>query len=107
MPFHDGPDPHQWPEAAPKMWDLVLDIEYLNRVIEVIDGPVAPEDEREHAEARDFLHGARSGQRAELARTILHSYRVELPELPTEAVGGTSGDSDGPGDRDHLRGVRG
>jgi hypothetical protein len=100
---HNGPDPHQWPEAAPEMWDLVLDVEYLNRIIEAMEGPVAVLDERVHAEARMFLHNARSGQRAELAGMILHAYRVKLPEEATEAVGGFHGDGDSTGNRDHLR----
>jgi hypothetical protein len=107
IPVHDGPDPHDWPEVAPKMWGLVLDIEVLNRVIEAIDGRVPLGLERVHGEAREFLNGSRETQRAELAVMVLHAFRVQLPEetagLPTEAVGGFHGDGDGPGDRDNLR----
>jgi hypothetical protein len=102
VPVHDGPDPHDWPDAAPKMWGLVLDIEYLNRIIEVLDGRVPDDAEAEHAEARSFLNESREAQRAVLSQMILHAYRVALPDLATEAVGGFRGDGNGPGDRDQL-----
>jgi hypothetical protein len=106
VPVHEGPDPHDWPAVAPRMWGLVLDIEYLDRIIAVLDGPVEPESAAVHGEARAFLDKSRRDQRADLAAMILHAYRVDPPgekqELPTEAVGGFSGDSDRPGDRDHV-----
>lgn len=106
IPVHEGPDAKDWPEAAPKLWGLVLNIEFLTRIIEALDGPVLPEDRRVHGEALEFMVQARHDQRAVLAGMILHAYKVRLPEeaadLPTEAVGGFSGDSDRPGDRDHV-----
>jgi hypothetical protein len=110
VPVHEGPDAKDWPDAAPKMWGMVLNIEFLNRIIEALDGPVAPEDGRVHGEAHEFLVQARKAERGALAETILHAYGVELleenPGLPTEAVGGSRGDGDSPGNRDHVRGVR-
>jgi hypothetical protein len=104
--FHDGPDPHDWPQQAPRMWGLVLDVEYLDRVIAVLDGPVAEGFEALRDETRGFLGRSREDQRAELAAMILRAYRVPLPggtEPPaTEAVGGFRGDGDSPGNRDHM-----
>jgi hypothetical protein len=106
VPVHDGPDAHEWPDVAPKMWGLVLDLEHLDRIIAALDGPVAPEDVPAHEEARSFLDKARLSQRADLAAMILHAYKVVMPEevadLPPEAVGGFRGDGNGPGDRDHV-----
>jgi hypothetical protein len=105
IPVHDGPDAHDWPEAAPKMWGLVLDLEYLDRIIAALDGPVLPEYGTAHEEARSFLDKARTDQRATLAAMILHAYRVKLPDeadTATEVVGGFHGDGDSTGDRDHL-----
>lgn len=106
IPVHEGPDPKDWEDQAPKMWAAVLNIETLNRVKEAI-GPFMPdEDERALGGTREFLHNALRDQRAELAAMILHAYKVLLPQevadLPTEAVGGFRGDGDGPGDRDHV-----
>jgi hypothetical protein len=105
-PKYDGPDPHQWMDKAPKILGLVLDIEMLDRTIKAINGGVPEGAELLHEAARDFLVKAREGQRAFLAEEILHTYRVQVPEEtaepPTEAVGGFRGDSDGPGDRDHV-----
>lgn len=110
VPVHEGPDAKDWPKSAPAMWGTVLNIEYLNRIIEALDGPVLREDRRAHEEAMEFFVQARHAERGALARMILDAYRVELPEEPdelaTEVVGGARGDSNRPGDRDHLRPVR-
>lgn len=110
VPVHEGPDARDWPKAAPAMWGAVLNIEYLNRIVEALDGPVLSADRQVHAEAMEFFVQARHAERANLARMILDAYQVDPPGeddgLATEAVGGFSGDSDGPGDRDHLRPVR-
>lgn len=104
--FHEGPDAKDWPKAAPALWGLVLNLEYLNRVIEALDGPVLAADRRVHGEALEFMVQARHAVRAELAEMILRSFRVPLPEEPgelaTEVTGGFRGDSDGPGNRDHV-----
>jgi hypothetical protein len=106
VPVHEGPDVKDWPKAAPRLWGLVLNLEYLDRVIEALDGPVLAEDRHVHSEALEFMVQARHAERAALAGMILHSFRVELPEEPddlaTEAVGGVRGNSAGPGDRDHV-----
>jgi hypothetical protein len=106
IPVHEGPDAKDWPEAAPRLWGLVLNIEFLTRIIEALDGPVLKEDRRVHGEALEFMVQARHEQRAVLAEMILHAYRVVLPEEPgelaTEVTGGFRGDGNGPGDRDHL-----
>lgn len=107
---HEGPDAKDWPKAAPALWGMVLNLEYLNRVIEALDGPVLAADRRVHGEALEFMVQARHAVRAELAAMILGSFRVRVPEEPgelaTEATGGFRGDSDSPGNRDHLRPVR-
>ena len=108
-PLHSGPDPHDWPKEEHRLWSAILDIEALGRAIEALEGPVFPADTQVHEEARMFLGNARKNQRALLAELVLSAYQVPAPEEPadlaTEAVGGIRGDSDRPGDRDHLRGV--
>lgn len=109
VPVHEGPDPKDWPDAAPQMWAAVLNIEALHRVSAAIGPWMQDEDERAMGGAREFVQNALRNQKAELAEMILHAYRVQLPEEPeqaTEAVGGFSGDGDGPGDRDHMRPVQ-
>ncbi len=78
-------------------------------MLELLDGKVA-RDAMPPAfeEARTLLRAIAAGCAASLAEAILAAYGVILPEEPdlaTEAVGGIRGDSDRPGDRDHLRGV--
>ena len=106
VPVHEGPDAREWPEAAPVLWALVENIEFLDRIIKALDGPVLAEDRRVHGEAMEFMVQARHSQRAVLSEMILHAYRVTLPREDdghaTEAVGGFSGDSDRPGDRDNV-----
>lgn len=108
-PLHNGPDPHDWPKEEHRLWNAVLDIEMLGRAIDALEGPVFPADTRVHEEARMFLGEARKSQRALLSELVLGAYQVSVPEEPddlaTEAVGGIRGDGNGPGDRDHLRGV--
>lgn len=110
VPIHEGPEPRELEDAAPKLWGAVLNIEALTRISAAV-GPYTPDevDERVLGGAREFLHNALQAQRFELSEMILQAYRVHLPDaapdLATEAVGGIRGDGDGPGDRDHLRGV--
>lgn len=106
VPVHEGADPHDWPKAEFRLWSAMLDIEALSRVIDAMEGPVETADQRTHTEARSLLESARQAQRGLLSDLVLGAFRVTLPEEPddlaTEAVGGTRGDGNGPGDRDHL-----
>lgn len=108
---HEGPDPKDWAAAAPGLWDALLNVEHLARAQAALNGRVPPDYRAAQQEARQFLGTAADAQRGELAELVLRAYRVRLPQpdeagLPTEAVGGFSGDSDGPGDGDHVRPVR-
>jgi hypothetical protein len=87
------------------MWGKVLNVEALTRILEAVEGAVVADLGPEVAEARSFLRASLDSERGELSAMILRAYHVELPqdpELPTEAVGGFRGDSDRPGNRDHV-----
>lgn len=112
VPVQEGPDPKDWPAAAHRLWDALLNVEHITRVQAALNGRVPPEHREQQQEARDFLTAAADAQRAELALAVLHTYGLKLPDPPEEAVlapevtGGFRGDGNGPGDRDHLRPVR-
>lgn len=111
VPVHEGPDPKDWPDAAPHMWGAMLNIEFLDRIIEALDGRIPEGTETVHGEVRAFLNFAREQQRADLARMVARAYHLRVPDEEaspaTEAVGGSGGDSTGEGNGDHLRRVQG
>lgn len=108
IPVHDGPDPRVWP-GRPDIWGPAEDLRQADAMLELLDGKVArdvfvPAFE----EARSLLRAITVECAGKLSAALLAAYGVILPEEPalaTEAVGGIRGDSDRPGDRDHLRGV--
>lgn len=103
---YNGADPRTWPQEERRLWGAMLDIEVLNRVIAALDGPVGDADVRFCDAAHEFLERGLRAQRGLLSELVLGAYEVVLPDEPaspaTEAVGGSSGDGDGPGDRDHM-----
>ena len=105
-PVHDGPDPRRWP-GREDIWPLAEDLRQADSMLELLDGKVARDGmPPAFDEARSLLRAIAAGCAGNLAVALLSAYGIpvpEEPELATEAVGGFRGDSDGPGDRDHLR----
>lgn len=79
VPAWDGPDPRDWP-ARPEIWDLVRDIETVDHVIGVMNGPIAQEGGPFYHEARRFLAQMGWQLRGELALVLLASYGVKAGE---------------------------
>lgn len=107
--FHDGPDPRDW-ERNSLLHMAVEDVRAADAMLELLNGTRPhPPMSRSYVEAQIFLDSIAVQAREELAAQILAAYKVTLPEEPaeraTEAVGGIRGDSNGPGDRDNLRGM--
>lgn len=109
VPVHEGPDPHRWP-GREDIWPLAEDLRRADEMLELLDGRVARDGmPPAFEEARSLLRAITAECAGKLAAALLAAYGVPLPENApeaTEAVGGFSGDSDGTGDRDHLRRVR-
>lgn len=109
-PLHDGPDPRDW-ERNSLLSMAAEDVRAADAMLDLLRGTrPRPEMTRGYTEALVFLESVTVQAREVLALQLLNAYKIALPEEPagppTEAVGGFSGDSDGPGDRDHLRRVR-
>jgi hypothetical protein len=109
-PVFDGPDPRTWP-GKDDIWRHAEDVRVADEVLDLLSGKVAQDGmSRAYEEARALVRHLASVSRENLAAALLDAYEVEVPEenpgLPTEAVGGSRGDGDSPGNRDHVRGVR-
>lgn len=111
VPLHDGPDPRDW--ARNSLLSMAAeDVRAADEMVELLRGKLPlPDMSRAYQEALSLLAAVGAQAREVLAVQLLSAYKVTLPgegaEPATEAVGGFSGDSDRPGDRDHVRRVRG
>jgi hypothetical protein len=105
VPVHDGPDPHGWP-GREDIWPLAEDLRQADAMLELLDGKVARDGmPAAFQEARSLLRAIAVECAGRLAVALLAAYGVPVPEtapLATEAVGGSRGDGDGKGNRDHL-----
>lgn len=105
-PLHEGPDPRGWP-GRDDIWPLSEDLRQAEAMLDLLDGKVARDGmPAAFEEARSLLRAIVAECAGRLAVALLSAYGVPLPvepgELATEAVGGFRGDSDSPGDRDHV-----
>jgi hypothetical protein len=106
VPVHEGPEPRRWP-GREDIWPLAEDLRQADAMLELLHGKVARDGmPPAFDEARSLLRAIAAERASQLAEALLSAYGVPVPEEPggqaTEAVGGFSGDSNGPGDRDHL-----
>lgn len=107
VPLYDGPDPRDWNRNS-LLSMAAEDVRAADAMAELLRGTrPLPEMSAAYQEALGFLARIAVQARESLAAEILKAYRMELPGeaagLATEAVGGIRGDSNSPGDRDHLR----
>jgi hypothetical protein len=75
---HEGPDFSDWPRSADQLWKLVMDIEYCDRILAAMNGPVAQEAGREYEEGREFLREAGRQLRAQLGYLICVRYKIKV-----------------------------
>lgn len=73
----EGPDPRQWP-ADTAIWNLVEDIEVLDKVIGLLSGPLAAGPIT--MECRNMLAQSATQQREVLSGLLLALYGTKLPE---------------------------
>jgi len=95
----DGPDPRTWP-GSPEIWDWVLDIEVLDRVIRDMAGSDATAAGPAYPMVAQLLTAARHEARGQLAMAIARAYMMMIPEggTPTafEAAGKPRAYGSGP-----------
>ena len=109
-PVFDGPDPRTWP-VKEEIWSHAENIRVTDEVMELLNGKTLQLGmSRAYEEARELVRHLGAVSRESLAAALLDAYQVDVPDetasLATEAVGGSRGNGDGPGNRDYVRGVR-
>lgn len=80
---HDGPDFSDWQREADEMWKLVMDIEYCDRILAAMNGPVAQDvgpGFQWYQEGRRFLMEAGRQLRARLGFEICQRYGIEVTD---------------------------
>lgn len=77
---HEGPDFSDWPREADQLWKLVMDIEYCDRILAAMNGPIAQDAGPYYEEGRKFLMTAGRQLRASLGYLICTRYGIELDE---------------------------
>jgi hypothetical protein len=82
---HSGPDFSDWPREADEMWKLVMDIEWCDRILAAMNGPIAQDAGSHYQEGRKFLMAAGRQLRAELGFQICKRYGIELKDEEAES----------------------
>lgn len=106
-PVHDGPDPRDW-ERNSLLSMAQEDVRAADAMLELLHGSrPLPDMTSSYREALSLLAAVAAQARETLAGQILTAYGISVPDetaaLATEAVGGSRGDGDSPGNRDHVR----